>query len=76
MDEDAKMALGMVLSALGGILERNNICTTMDLANTLGNLAVMTSESGLRYKKRGEYIGEWALMVRAAAIGAGPANQN
>lgn len=36
MDEDALFAMGTVLAALGGLLERRGVCTTMELAETLG----------------------------------------
>lgn len=39
MDEDAMFAVGTVLAALGGILERNGICTTFVLAETIGSVA-------------------------------------
>ena len=76
MDEDALFAMGTVLAALGGILERNNICTTRELAETLGNVALMTRQSGEQYHGRAAYIGSWAQMVRAAADGAGNRQPN
>jgi hypothetical protein len=71
MDEDALFAMGTVLAALGGLLERKGICTTHELAETLGDVAMMTAEAGSEYAQRATYIGSWAHMVRAAAIGAG-----
>lgn len=41
MDEDALFAFGTVLAALGGVLERKGVCTTHELAETLGGVAVM-----------------------------------
>ena len=76
MDEDALFAMGTVLAALGGILERNGICTTRELAETLGGVAHMTQQAGEEYKRRAAYIGTWAHMVRAAAEGAGKSNQH
>ena len=76
MDEDAMFAIGSVLAALGGILERNGICTTNELAETIGRIAVMTADAGEQYQRRAAYIGSWAHMVRAAAQGAGRKNQN
>jgi hypothetical protein len=76
MDEDALLALGTVLAALGGLLERRGVCTTAELAETLGGVAMMTQEVGPEYERRAAYIGSWAHMVRAAATGAGKANQN
>lgn len=76
MDEDAMMAVGTVLAALGGILERNGICTVYELAETLGSAAYITQEAGEEYKTRAAYIGSWAHMVRAAAAHAGKSNQN
>ncbi|MDB5580972.1 MAG: hypothetical protein JWR80_6148 [Bradyrhizobium sp.] len=76
MDEDALFAVGTVLAALGGILERSAICTTRELAETLGSVALMTVESGDQYQRRGAYIATWAHMVRAAAEGAGTSNQH
>jgi hypothetical protein len=70
MDEDAIMAFGTVLAALGGILERAGVCSTMELAETLGGVTMMTQEAGPEYARRAAYIGSWAHMVRAAAIGA------
>lgn len=70
MDEEALFALGSVLAAMGGMLERKGICTTMELAETLGGLAVTTMEAGDQYKGRAEYIGSWAMMVKMAAEGA------
>lgn len=70
MDEDARFALGTVLAALGGILERNGICSTSELAETLAGVADMTQQAGSGYERRAAYIGSWAHMVRAAAIGA------
>ncbi|GHC96201.1 hypothetical protein [Novosphingobium pokkalii] len=73
MDEDALFAVGTVLAALGGLLERKGVCTTHELAETLGGVACMTQEAGDEYKARAAYIGSWAHMVRAAALGAGKA---
>lgn len=76
MDEDALFAVGTVLAALGGLLERKGICTTRELAETLGGVAMMTAETGNEYAQRAAYIGSWAHMVRAAADGAGKSNQH
>ncbi len=76
MDEDALFAIGTVLAALGGLLERKGICTTQELAETLGGVAWMTQEAGDEYKVRAAYIGSWAHMVRAAALEAGKAGAN
>ena len=76
MDEDALFAVGTVLAALGGILERNGVCTTHELAETLGGVAHMTGQAGDEYKQRAAYIGTWAHMVRAAAMSAGKSNQH
>ncbi|WP_263588677.1 hypothetical protein [Sphingopyxis sp. GC21] len=76
MDEDALFAVGSVLAALGGILERKGVCTTHELAETIGGVAVMTAEAGDEYADRARYIGSWAHMVRAAALGAGSAQQH
>jgi hypothetical protein len=76
MDEDAMFAVGTVLAALGGILERNGICTTLELAETIGSVALMTADSGDQYAKRAASIGSWAHMVRAASLGAGGAPQH
>jgi hypothetical protein len=76
MDEDALLAMGTILAALGGILERKGVCTTHELAETLGGVAFMTQEAGKEYERRAAYIGSMAHMVRAAAHGAGRANQN
>ena len=73
MDEDARFALGTVLAALGGILERNGICSTNELAETLARVAEMTQQAGSGYERRAAYIGSWAHMVRAAAHGGGEA---
>lgn len=70
MDEDAIMAVGTVLASLGGLLERAGVSTTHEFAETLGSLAMMVQGSGEQYHGRAAYIGEWALMVRAAAVGA------
>lgn len=56
MDEDAMFAVGPVLAALDGILERNGICTTLELAETIGSVALMTADSGDQYAKRAAYI--------------------
>lgn len=69
MDDDAREALGTVLAAIGGILERSGVCSTYELAETLGGVAMMTAEAGERYQKRAAYIGSWAMMVKAAADG-------
>jgi hypothetical protein len=76
MDEDALFAMGTVLAALGGILERNGICTTRELAETLGGVADMTRQAGPDFQRRAAYIGSLAHMVRAAAMAAGKSNQN
>lgn len=76
MDEDAGFAIGSVLAALGGILERNGICTTMEVAETIGGLAVAAINAGPAYKGRAKYLGAWAHMVKAAAEGAGKSNLN
>lgn len=36
MDHDAAIAIGTALGALGGLLERKGICTTMELAEGAG----------------------------------------
>jgi hypothetical protein len=41
MDEGAIMAFGIVLAALGANLERAGVCSTMDLAKTLGGVTMM-----------------------------------
>lgn len=69
MDDDAREAIGTVLAAIGGILERGGICATYELAETLGGVAMMTAEAGEQYQKRAAYIGSWAMMVKAAADG-------
>jgi len=76
MDEDALLALGTVFAALGGMLERHGICTTYELAETLGGVAHMTLEAGEEYRGRAAYIGSWAHIVRTAALGAGKSNQH
>ncbi|MDZ3831905.1 MAG: hypothetical protein U0S50_08835 [Sphingopyxis sp.] len=76
MDEDALFAVGSVLAALGGLLERKGVCTTMEFAETMGGVAMMTKESGEEYHNRAAYIGSWAQMVRAAAEHAGGAKQH
>ncbi len=76
MDDDALMAVGSVLAVLGGILERRGICSTMELAEAIGEAAKMTMEAGPQYERRAAYIGSWAHMVRAAALGAGTSNQH
>jgi len=76
MDEDAMLAIGTVLAALGGILERNGICTAHELAETLGGVAYATQQAGDDYTGRAGYVGTWAHMVRAAALGADRANPN
>jgi hypothetical protein len=40
MDDDAREALGTVLAAIGGILERSGVCSTYELAETLGGVAI------------------------------------
>lgn len=74
MDDDAREALGTVLAAIGGILERGGVCSTYELAETLGGVAMMTAEAGEQYQKRAAYIGSWAMMVKAAADGPQPVN--
>lgn len=37
---------------------------------------MMTAESGEEYRARARYIGSWAHMVRAGALGADGANQH
>lgn len=69
MDNDAVMAFGTVLAVLGGLLERNGLCTTMEFANMIGNMAVVTKEAGPEYEKRAAYVGRWAHCVLAAAQG-------
>lgn len=48
----------------------------MEFAETIGGVAMMTAESGDEYTQRAAYLGSWAHMVRAAAIGAGGAQQH
>ncbi len=76
MDEDAMMAFGTVLAAVGGLLERRGVCTVHELAETLGSVAMTTAEAGEEYQRRAGYIGSWAHMVHAAAQGAGGSNQH
>jgi hypothetical protein len=68
VEEDAMHAIGMVLAGLGGMLERKSIATTHELSEMLGGLAMLCVEHG--EERRGAYIGTWAHMVRAAALGA------
>lgn len=67
MDEDTLSAFGTCC----GILERRGACTTHELAETIGGVALMTAESGGEYEGRARYIGRSANMVCATAIGAG-----
>jgi len=76
MDEDALFAVGSVLAAMAGLLERKGICPAMEVAETIGSVATMTRESGEEYAGRAAYLGSWALMVRAAALGAGGSQHN
>ena len=76
MDEDALFAVGTVLAAIGGLLERKGVCTTTEFAETLGGVAPMTAESGEQYRNRAAYVGSWAQMVRAAAEHAGGAREH
>lgn len=69
MDDDALEAIGTLLAAIGGIMERNGICSTMTLAETIGGVALMTHQAGEQYHRRATYLGQWAHMVRAAALG-------
>ncbi|AVA13601.1 hypothetical protein [Sphingopyxis sp. MG] len=69
MDDDAREAIGTVLAAIGGILERDGVCSTYELAETLGGVAMMTAEAGEQFQWRAAYIGSWAMMVNAAADG-------
>lgn len=69
MDDDALEAIGTLLAAIGGIMERNGICSTMTLAETIGGVALMTHQAGEQYHRRAAYLGQWAHMVRAAALG-------
>jgi hypothetical protein len=69
VDDDAREAIGTVLAAIGGILERGGVCSTEELANTLGGVAMMTRDAGPQYHNRAAYIGSWAMMVKAAADG-------
>lgn len=69
MDDDVCEAIGTVLAAIGGILERGGVCSTEELANTLGGVAVVTRDAGSQYHNRAAYIGSWAMMVKAAAEG-------
>jgi hypothetical protein len=76
MDEDAAFALGTVLAALSGILERKGICTTMEVAETIGGVAMMAADAGPEYEGRVRYLGVWAYMVKTAAESAGGANSH
>lgn len=67
VDDDALLAMGTVLTALGGILERKGVCTVHELAETLGNVALIKAEAGEEFARRASYIGSLAHMVRAAA---------
>ena len=69
MDDDVCEAIGTVLAAIGGILERGGVCSTEELANTLGGVAVVTRDAGSQYHNRAAYNGSWAMMVKAAAEG-------
>ena len=76
MDHNALFAVGTVLCAVGGLLERKGVCTVHELAETLADVTMMTTESGDEYERRAAYIGSWAHMVRAAALHAGGAQQH
>jgi hypothetical protein len=69
MDDDALMAIGTVMAVLGGLFERNGICSTMDFANKIGNMALVTRDAGPEYAKRAEYLAGMAHCVLAAAQG-------
>lgn len=73
MDEDALFAFGSVLAAISGVLERRGICSTLELAETIGNVGLMTHEAGYQYERRAKYILQWAHMLKAAADGAASA---
>lgn len=76
MDEDALFAVGSVLAALGGLLERAGVCTTHEWAETLGGVTMITQQAGDEYQQRAKYLGSWAHMVRAAALGAERLNKH
>lgn len=69
MDDDALKAIGTVMAVLGGLFERNGLCSAMDLANKIGNMAMVTRDAGPEYEKRAEYLAGIAHCVLAAAQG-------
>lgn len=71
MDYDAAMAVGTALAALGGLLERKGICTTMELVGVLGECAVAAEDAGPECERRAGYLAAWTYMVKLAADGVG-----
>lgn len=69
MDDDALKAIGTVMAILGGLFERNGICSGMDFANKIENMVMFTRDAGPEYEKRAEYLAVMAHCVLAAARG-------
>jgi hypothetical protein len=71
MEYDAAIAIGTALAALGGLLERKGICTTMELAMALSECAVAAEGMRPELVRRAGYLGAWAYMVKLAGDGVG-----
>ncbi|WP_206237959.1 hypothetical protein [Novosphingobium terrae] len=69
MDDEACKAVGSVLAIIGDLLEKNGICTMMQLANRIGNMAMVTESAGPQFETRAGYLAIMAFCVKAAAEG-------
>jgi hypothetical protein len=76
MDDEACKAIGTVLVIIGHLLERAGICSMMELANRIGNMAVITGETAPEFERRGEYLATMAFCVLAGAQGAPTSPEN
>jgi hypothetical protein len=52
MDDDGLKAIATVMAILGSLFEENGICSMMNFANRIGNMAMVTLDAGPEYAKR------------------------
>lgn len=69
MDDEACKAVGTVVAIIGDLLEKSGVCTMMELANRIGNMAVVSAETAPEFERRGEMLATMAFCVLAAAQG-------
>lgn len=65
MDDEACKAVGSVVALIGDMLQRSGICSMTEFANRIGGMAMMASETGPEFERRGEMLATMAFCVLA-----------